>query len=112
MRARWGSSAVSITGGKRGREQTVPSTSLKDFFQQNSLARADFIKIDIEGGEVEVRNSSAPLKSVQARLIVEPHFVDGSLSTSDAAATWRQPGFRVDVRGKIGESEPLIEATP
>ena len=108
-----GSSAVSITGGKRGLEQTVPSTSLKDFFQQNSLARADFIKIDIEGGEVEVLNSSAPfLKSVQARLIVEPHFVDGSLSTERCRGYLEAAGFRVDVRGKIGESEPLIEATP
>jgi FkbM family methyltransferase len=108
-----GSSAVSITGGKRGLEQTVPCTYLKDFFLENGLARADFIKIDIEGGEVEVLKSSAPfLKSVQARLIVEPHFVDGSLSTERCRGYLEAAGFRVNVRGKIGESEPLIEATP
>lgn len=108
-----GSSAVSITGGKRGPEETVSSTTLKDFVEEKHLARADFVKIDIEGAEVEVLKSSADfLKSIQTRLIVEPHFVDGSLSTDRCRAYLEAAGFKVKIRQKVGESEPLIEAVP
>jgi FkbM family methyltransferase len=106
-----GSSAVAITGGLRGKEEIVPSMRLEDFFEEYGLTRADFVKIDIEGAEVEVLQSSASfLKSTKARLIVEPHFVDGVLSTDRCRGYLESAGFHVKVRGKVGESEPLIEA--
>lgn len=108
-----GSSAVSITGGKRGLEQVVPSMRLEDFFAENGLDRADFIKMDIEGGEVEVLASSAAfLKTTRTRMIVEPHLVDGALSTDRCRVHLESAGFHVNVRAKVGESEPLIEAVP
>ncbi len=54
-----GSSAVAITGGGRGLEQTVPSTTLAGFLSKSGLNHVDFIKVDIEGGEVELLKHSA-----------------------------------------------------
>ena len=67
-----GSSAVNITGGGRGIERVVPSICLQDFFEQEGLNKADFVKVDIEGCEIKMLESSASfLKSLNARLIVD-----------------------------------------
>ena len=108
-----GSSAVSITGADRGDMQRVPSVRLDDFFAEQELTHADFIKIDIEGCEVEVLEASAQfLKTIRAKLIIEPHLVDGVMSTDRCCGYLRDAGFDVHVRAKVGESEPLIEAVP
>ena len=108
-----GSSAVAITGGKRGQDRMVESVRLEDFFAQNGLSHADFVKIDIEGGEVEVLESSASfLNRMKARLIVEPHVVKGKLCTEECRSMLESAGYKVKVRDKVGESEPLIEAVP
>ena len=108
-----GSSAVAITGHGRGLEQHVPTIRLEDFAATFGLRRLDFVKVDIEGGEIELLSSSAGfLKETGARLIVEPHFVDGALSTDRCKSLLESAGYRVNVRAKVGESEPLIEATP
>jgi len=106
-----GSSAVSITGADRGNVQCIPSIRLEDFFAEQKLTHADFIKIDIEGCEVEVLEASARfLKTIQAKLIIEPHLVNGVLSTDRCYRYLVDAGFHVRVREKVGESEPLIEA--
>lgn len=108
-----GSSAVAITGSHRGLEKLIPSTRLADFAARESLSRIDFVKIDIEGGEIEVLQDSAGfLHRVGARLIVEPHLVGGVLSTARCCELLESAGYRVRVRPKVGESEPLIEARP
>jgi len=108
-----GSSAVEITGGRRGTERVVPSVSLWEFFEKQNLDHVDFVKMDIEGCEVEVLNGSAALlRSMQARLIVEPHLVNGAMSTDACCGLLRMAGYEVKVRTKVGESEGLIEATP
>jgi FkbM family methyltransferase len=108
-----GSSAVAITGGHRGLEREVPSIRLADFAAEASLSGIDFVKMDIEGGEIEVLQDSARfLRTLGARLIVEPHFVGGVLSTARCCHLLEAAGYRVRVRPKVGESEPLIEAVP
>lgn len=108
-----GSSAVAVTGGRRGLERVVPSVRLQDFFAKYGLARADFVKIDIEGCEIEVLQCSAKfLKDTGARLIVEPHFVNGTMSRDRCCDLLESAGYRVNLRGKVGESEGLIEAIP
>jgi len=108
-----GSSAVVITGGNRGTERVVPSIRLQDFFDEFGLTHVDFAKVDIEGCEIEVLESSAAsLKEIGARLIVEPHYVDGLMSTQRCARLLEAAGFRVHVRIATGGSEALIEAMP
>jgi len=108
-----GSSAVAITGGKRGLDQVVESVRLQDFFAQSGLSRADFVKMDIEGCEVEVLGESAGfLNGIKARLIVEPHLIKGELCTEQCRRMLESVGYKVRVRDKVGESQPLIEAVP
>ncbi len=108
-----GSSAVDITGGGRGKERIVPSTTLEDFCSEIGLKRIDFVKVDIEGGEIELlKNSAETFRRVHAKLIVEPHRVNGEMTTEQCCNLLEAAGFAVHVRGKVGESEPLIEAVP
>jgi FkbM family methyltransferase len=108
-----GSSAVAVTGGERGPEQTVESVCLQDFSSQYGLDRIDFVKMDIEGCEVEVLGASAGfLNRMRAKLIVEPHRVKDELNSERCRMTLESAGYQVRVRGKVGESEALIEAMP
>lgn len=106
-----GSSAVAITGGGRGVETKTPSTTLEGFCQEQGLDRVDFIKVDIEGGELELLESSVDfLAGLKTKLIVEPHWVDGSMSTERCIRLLKLAGYTIRVREKMGESEQMIEA--
>jgi FkbM family methyltransferase len=108
-----GSSAAAITGGGRGTERMVASITLADFLTEQGLDHIDFVKVDIEGGEIELlEHSAGTLKGVNAKLIVEPHWVNGTMSTERCCKMLEAAGFAISVRGKVGESEPLIEAIP
>ena len=62
-----GSSAVNITGEVGELNVVVPSICLQDFCEQEGINKADFVKVDIEGGEIEMLKSSARfLKSLNA----------------------------------------------
>ena len=102
-----GSSAVSITGRNRGAERVVSSILLQDFFAAHELERADFVKIDIEGGEIEVLGASANfLRRMNARLIVEPHLVGGTMSTVRCCQLLQSAGYRVTYAKKSGNPNP------
>ena len=108
-----GSSAVEITGGGRGKEQKVDTITIEQFCRQHNLTHVDFIKIDIEGAELQVLTSSAPtLKSLNVKLIIEPHFVGGKLVTGALCDLLKSAGYAVHVRDKTAGSEALIEAVP
>ena len=108
-----GSSAVAITGGGRGKETVIPSTTLESFLDENGITKVDFVKIDIEGGETELLKSSAnTLRKSGAKLILEPHKVGGKLNTEECCNLLRAAGYSIHVRDKSSASEALIEATP
>ena len=106
-----GSSAVAITGRGRGHIIKVPSTTLPDFCKTYSIDKIDFIKIDIEGGEIEVlENSKDMLRQFKPKLIVEPHYVNDELSTRRCIEILQEIGYRVTLMEQFGSSTPLIAA--
>jgi FkbM family methyltransferase len=108
-----GSSAVAITGRGRGLATKVPSISLGDFCQAYALEKIDFIKIDIEGGEIEVLESSRDvLLRYTPKIIVEPHHVSGALSTEKCCTILREIGYQITLIEQFGSSIPLIAASP
>jgi FkbM family methyltransferase len=107
-----GSSAVTFTGGGRGREIRVPSTTLESFVQENGLTHIDFIKMDIEGAETELlRHSGSFIHKLGAKMIIEPHKIKGKMNTGECCKLLESAGFSVRVRDQIGAPVPLIEAT-
>jgi FkbM family methyltransferase len=108
-----GSSAISIVGPGRGISIKVPCTTIADFCASRAIDQIDFIKIDIEGGEIEVLKASQDvLTQLKPRMIVEPHYVDGSMSTDRCREILLRCGYRVNLIPQFGSSTPLLEATP
>ncbi len=106
-----GSSAVAITGRGRGLVTKVPSISIRDFCKAYALEKIDFIKIDIEGGEIEVLESSKDvLLRYTPKIVVEPHYVGGELSTEKCCGILRESGYQVTLMEQFGSSIPLIAA--
>ena len=74
---------------KKGRGGTVkvPTTTLEAFCSEQGLDRIDFIKIDIEGAEVQVLESSQHLLSqFRPRMMIEPHLIEGQMTTDRCCA--------------------------
>lgn len=108
-----GSSAIAVTGSGRGVEVRVPSITLGEFFAEYELDHIDFIKVDVEGCEIELlKNSIKFLSRTKPKMIIEPHMICGTLSTQRCRELMEQAGYRVNVRKQVCESEPLIEAHP
>ena len=108
-----GSSAVAITGRGRGLVTTVPSISIADFCKEYAIEKIDFMKIDIEGGEIEVLESSRDvLLRYAPKIIVEPHYVGGELSTEKCCTILRETGYQITLLEQFGSSTPLIAASP
>jgi FkbM family methyltransferase len=79
-----GSSAVAITGGGRGKEVPVPSSTLENLISDLGLDHVDLIKVDIEGGETELlKTSGKVMRNIGAKLIIEPHRINGQLNTEE-----------------------------
>jgi len=92
-------------------ETKTPSTTLEGFCREQGLTHVDFIKVDIEGGEIELLESSVDfLTRLKTKLILEPHWVGGSMSTERCTRLLELAGYAIRVREKMGESEPMIEA--
>lgn len=108
-----GSSAALFVGRDRGSVVNVPTITLDAFSSQQSLARIDFIKMDIEGAEVQVLESSHHLLSrFRPRIIIEPHLIDGQMTTDRCCAILTDTGYATRIVDQYGVSLPLIEAWP
>ena len=108
-----GSSAVSLVGRGRGGTVKVPTTTLEAFCSEQGIDRIDFIKIDIEGAEVEVLESSQHLLSrLRPRMMIEPHLIEGQMTTDRCCAILKDAGYATRVVDQYGASTPLIEAWP
>ena len=111
--AAMGSSAVSFVGTGRGSTVKVPTTTLEAFCSEQGVHRIDFIKIDIEGAEVHVLESSQQLLSrFRPRIMIEPHLIDGQMTTDRCCAILKDAGYATRVVDQYGASAPLIEALP
>lgn len=88
-----GSSASSIVG-RRGKVEHVASTTLEAIMDSHKLDHLDFIKMDIEGAEIEVIGHSLPLlKRLRPALVVESHRVNDVHSAAECATLLRGIGY-------------------
>jgi FkbM family methyltransferase len=108
-----GSSAVSIVGGYRGTVMKVPCVTLEDLAKQSGVEHVDFIKMDIEGSELDViHNGKAFIQKHRPKLIIEPHVVNGNLNADELISCLSGYGYRCDMIEQLGVSLPLVTAIP
>lgn len=88
-----GSSASQIVG-KRGAVRQVETTTLQEILNENSLERIDFLKIDIEGAEIEVLRESLPLLSkLRPPIVMESHRVGTQHSATECSELLRSINY-------------------
>jgi FkbM family methyltransferase len=104
-------SGAAETVRRRAVQTVVPSITLAQFLKEQGLKDVDFIKVDIEGGEVALLESSQEfLKSSKVRMIIEPHIVKGRLNADRCCQLLESAGHSAYIREQIGAAVPLIEA--
>lgn len=83
-------------GGGRG-TATVPCTSIEDFCKGNGIERVDFIKMDIEGAEIEVIEGSREFveKNCGFFAIASYHVVNGEETAKKLEEIFKSIGFNV-----------------
>lgn len=108
-----GSSAVDIVGRDRGEVVEVAQLTVADILQRCAVERVDFVKMDIEGAEAAVLDGARPvLRRCRPRLIIEPHVVDGRLSSDQVIGILESEGYRCSSLVQHGVDLQLITAVP
>jgi hypothetical protein len=79
-----------------GTALVVPSLTLEAILDANLLARCDLLKVDIEGAEYEVLESSRRVLHRVGRIVMEHHKTP-TKSASDAVKLLGDSGFEVTV---------------
>lgn len=107
-----GGSASAIVGGNRGRLVRVDTFTLDDIAEINRLSRVDFIKCDVEGEESLIFEDDRFFSKFKPKIIVEPHFVNGQLTTDKVRADRSRYGYVFRAIPQDGVQLPLLECIP
>jgi hypothetical protein len=106
-------SGISQVQGRAANLFSVSVISLDDLCAQYEISAIDYIKMDIEGAEVEVLKASGDLlRKYQPRLIIEPHVVGTRLVTDDLCEMLAGYGYSTEVLAQADLPLPLIYAYP
>ncbi len=109
-----GSGCLAVLGEDRNSNVSeIEVLSLDDICQEHGINRVDFIKMDIEGSEVEVLQSASKfLGKYRPRLVIEPHLINGKMATNDICSLLKQAAYSCEVIPQAGLPLPLIFAYP
>lgn len=106
-----GSSVAEITG-RHSKIVEIPVISLDEAVETNGVERLDFVKMDIEGAEEPVLASASRFwKQFKPDFIIEPHLVNGRLSSIAVCKLLEDRGYQCSTIPQAGLSLPLIYAT-
>ncbi|MEP6811283.1 MAG: FkbM family methyltransferase [Chthoniobacterales bacterium] len=105
-------SSVSEIVKRSSNTREVEMITLEEAARLAGASSVACVKMDIEGAEVAVLQAAGDfLQRHRPRLVIEPHLVEGRMSTEPIMAILRRAGYRVDVISQ-GKDWPLISATP
>jgi FkbM family methyltransferase len=108
-----GSSVAAIVGPGRGPARTVPTFTLSGIAERTGLEQVDFIKCDIEGAEAVVFSDAAFFGRFAPKIIVEPHWVAGMMTTDAVVRQLAAYGYTCRTVAQRGYATlPLIECSP
>ncbi|WP_313951404.1 FkbM family methyltransferase [Accumulibacter sp.] len=108
-----GSAQSSVVGTHRGTVVSVDCRTLGQLVSDTGVERVDFVKMDIEGSEVEaVAAAEVFFRHFKPRIIVEPHPLKHGHSLEPVRALLERYGYRCDVIEQYGVSIPLLTGIP
>jgi|UPI00048429AE FkbM family methyltransferase len=103
-----GSSAVSIIGERGGDKKFIKSYKLSDIARMYQLSKVDFIKCDIEGAEAVIFEDDDFFQKFKPKIIVEPHFVNGEITTGKVEQALKKYGYKINLIEQHGVALPLL----
>jgi FkbM family methyltransferase len=104
---------VSAVSSRHDSTVTVRSITLADFVASRSLRRINLLKIDVEGSEAEILDSSrAVLREFRPALIVELHPVHDVWTTGRCQAILKEEKYQAQIVPQPGTVCPLLVAHP
>lgn len=103
-----GSSVLAVVGEGRGQTISVPSLTLTSIAARFDLARVDFIKCDIEGGEVAVFDQPQFFAKYSPKIMIECHIVGGVSTSVACQKTLEKYGYRCELIMQRGYPLPLL----
>ena len=109
-----GGMASSISKEVNDTNSTIEVITLDSIAIKYKLNRCDFIKMDIEGSEIEVLKSSKKfIDKYKPRFIIEPHYINGILNTEEISKIFLNYNYNTEII-KQGDQDyqPLIYAFP
>lgn len=104
-----GSSASDIVGSGRGDLFQMPSITLTKIAQDFDLSRVDFIKCDIEGGEIEIFKQDDFFAKYSPKIMIECHLVDGVMTSAACKNILGKYGYNFRLVTQDGYPLPLLE---
>lgn len=105
-----GSALTSVIGAARGSVHQVTAMTLEQI--AGKLAHVDFIKMDIEGAELEVIEGALEfLADQRPRLLIEPHMINGVMNTELVCSALQSIGYQCSLVAQPGARQPLIFAS-
>ena len=108
-----GSSFTTFVGNHRRETVQVQAITLDDVVKKFGLTRVDFIKMDIEGADRDVITKSGGfIARYRPRFIIEPHMVDGHLTSVEMTAFLNELGYTCAIIDQLGTTLPLMTASP
>ena len=105
-----GSSASEIVSDRISKPNLVNSITLSDIVSTNNLTKVDFIKCDIEGGELAILKDKSFFNRFKPKMIIETHFVDNEMTTNKIINGLREYGYTCRLIKQEGDLFfPLVE---
>lgn len=113
--ANMGASATCIVGNERDAVvQTIPAYSLSTIAQKFNLEKIDFIKCDIEGGEISLFKDKNFFKKYNPKIILECHFLENRTKTTTPIVIQqlKKYGYICKAITQIDLYAPILECYP
>ena len=109
-----GGMASSISNDINQNSVNIDVVTLDSVATKYSLTRCDFIKMDIEGSEIEVLKSSKKFIEIyKPKFIIEPHYLNGNLNTLEIIEIFNSLNYETEIIKQGNQDyQPLIFAFP
>ncbi|MGZ7030368.1 MAG: FkbM family methyltransferase [Thermoanaerobaculia bacterium] len=108
-----GSAVVEASDRSSDAKEWIDVVSLQDVCRENSIKRVHFVKMDVEGSEVQILASATDfIREHRPSMIIEVHRVQGVRTDAEVTRILQANGYVVETLEQAGLPLPLLYASP